>query len=155
MEYMVGKSWKGALVAATIVLVAFILFRLQNEEGYTSNSSIMVSEKTPVDAKQDLRQKEIQHPADYIGGKIASHTNLKGETALEGTLINRATIVNYKDVVIVISLLPATNAPVEKLRYTINKELTAGQSIAYRYTIRPKYKVETVEAVIESAGVVE
>ncbi|HTD94717.1 MAG TPA: DUF4339 domain-containing protein [Chitinophagaceae bacterium] len=152
MGYMVGKSWKGAVIAACIVLVAFVAFRFQNSQANASSATVIAEqEKTPLEAKEELRQREIQNPAKYISGKITYRTTTGGETVIEGTLINTATMVNYRDAVISITLTTPKAKDSKTVSYTLDKELPAGQSVSYEYKISSRSKVEGVQAVIESA----
>jgi GYF domain 2 len=155
MGYMVGKSWKGAVIAACIVLVAFIAFRFQNSQENSSTATVIAAqEKTPLEAKEELRQREIQEPAKYISGKIAYRTTGR-ETVIEGTLINTATMVNYKNAVISITITTANAKDSKTFSYTLDKELPAGQSVPYEYKIFSRSKVESVKAIIEAAAVNE
>lgn len=56
------------------------------------------------------RTMERAEPLKYLNIASDYHTNLIGQTVIEGQINNKATAVTYKDIVVQISYLSETNA---------------------------------------------
>lgn len=152
----IGRFWKEATIALAILLAILIIIKSQKENSYVlGNNSITHRQQMGSQSSEELHRKEMQKPGEYISGKIATHTNLQGETLLEGTLINTATLANFRDPVLVFIFLSRNNTPVGTVKYTVPQYLAAGQAITYKHKLSLPYQVAGVEASIESAKAVD
>jgi len=155
-----ARSRKIALVLLTLLITGFLIIKLQQAESYASTSvsaSVAViekknvPEKKPVPLKEERKKKEKANPSSCVKTKISWRKNLVGETVLQGTLTNTATISNFKDPVIVVTWLSKTNTPLATSRYPLYEYLGAKKTISYKLKVKAPSKYESVTASVESA----
>ena len=77
----------------------------------------------------------MANPTGYINGQINWRKNLVGSTVLEGTLSNTATVVNFKDPVILVTWLSKSNETIGTIQFSVNKTLPAGETISYKLKV--------------------
>ncbi len=154
------KSRKIVLVLLTLFITGFLIIKLQQSENYASTSmSASVSaiekknaiEKTPAQLKEERKKKEKANPSAYVKTKINWRKNLVGETVLEGTLTNTATLSNFKDPVILVTWLSKTNTTLATSRYPLYEYLGAKKTISYKLKVKAPPKYNSIKASVESA----
>lgn len=154
------KSRKIILVLLTLFITGFLIIKLQQSENYASASmSASVSsiekknalEKTPAQLKEERKKKEKANPSAYVKTKLNWRKNLVGETVLEGTLTNTATLSNFKDPVILVTWLSKTNTVLATSRYPLYEYLGAKKTISYKLKVKAPAKYDNVKASVESA----
>lgn len=153
-----GRNRKTVLVVLTLLITGFLIVKLQQSESYAS-ASVSVSAieksnqpvKTTAQLKEERRKKELASPATYIKIKLNWRKNLVGETVLEGTLTNTATLASFKDPVVVVTWLSKTNTVLTKSRYPLYEYLGARKTISYKMKVKALSKYNNVKASVESA----
>lgn len=153
-----ARSRKIVLVLLALLITGFLIIKLQQSESYASASaSVSAIEKksavvkTPVQLKEEKRKKEMANPAMYVKTKINWRKNLVGETVLEGTLTNTATLASFKDPVVLITWLSKTNTVLATSRYPFYEYLGAKKTISYKLKVKAPSKYNSVKASVESA----
>ena len=130
------KAFLVWIVLFTILAVAAIVFITdQNsspKENQNSFSSSPPREKTPEELRQELLLKEQQNPTSYLMHQGTWRGNFIGQTVLEGTISNSATLANFKDVVLSVTWLTKTETELQTEHYTVYEYLGAGKSINYK-----------------------
>lgn len=148
--FIIGKKWKIFLLIAAVALTIFLVARAQQPRSERGSFDAAFS-KSPEQLRAELKQYEMMKPTHYLKGKLGHRKNVIGETVLEGTVENRATIANFKDVVLKITWLSKTNSEMSVTRHTIYEYIGADQTVAFKLkTLGPSgYTNMNVE--IESA----
>jgi predicted nucleic acid-binding Zn ribbon protein len=100
--------------------------------------------KTEEELKQELYQKEISNPKNYLSVQYQWRVNLGGNTILEGYVINNATIAGFKNVSIRASFYSKTDVLLGEETFTIMEFVPAGRSAAFRHKIIGWWKDATI-----------
>lgn len=161
-----GRNWAkmvgGLLIVAAIVLVIKIVNSGRDQPPASSDktaaSYLSLSEpppKTEAELKEELRQREMQNPKKYISTDLTWRINLVGETVIEGTLTNNATMATFKDPVLRVRWLSKTNSVMRESTYPVYEFLGARQSIRCKLKVHGPRKASDVSVVVESATVVK
>ena len=87
----------------------------------------------------------------YVKTKVNWRKNLVGETVLEGTLTNTATVASFKDPVVLITWLSKTNTVLATSRYPLYEYIGAKKTISYKMKVKAPSKYSSVKATVESA----
>jgi hypothetical protein len=153
-----GKSRKTILVVITLIITGFLILKLWQSETHASaaaSEAVIEKKNTPVkttaEIKEERRKKEIASPANYIKTKIKWRKNLVGETVLDGTLTNMATLADFKDPVITISWLSKTNTILATTNHPLYEYLGAKKTIPYKLKLKAPAKYASIKASVESA----
>lgn len=148
--FIFDKKWRIGLAIAAIALTVFLVARTQQPGSEPANAGAALS-KSPEQVRADLKQHEITKPAHYLYGKLKPRKNAIGETILKGTVENMATIASFKDVVLKITWLSATNSELSVTRHTVYETISPAQTVPFELkTIGPSGYVDMI-AEIESA----
>jgi len=167
--FSVAKNLKTILAVIALIIATLLLIELKkskthslaskkvNQPVQTALSQPTVSQpaKSPIQIRKDPRQKELENPAAYIKNEINWRKNLVGSIILEGTLSNTATLVNFKDPVILVTWLSKSNESIGTMQYPVNKFLPAGQSISYKLKASAPSKIAGLRAAVVSATAVQ
>ena len=115
-----------ALIIATLLLIELKKSKTHSAAAKTVNRPIQTAISQPAasqpakstsEIRKDPRQKELENPAGYIKSEINWRKNLVGSIVLEGTLSNTATLVNFKDPVILVTWLSKSNESIGTTQY--------------------------------------
>ena len=168
--FTMGRNWVKALGAVVVLAALFFIIRVAATPGNNANNDERATTsdvkgasytpepprpKTQAELKAELRQTEIQHPVSYISTKFSWWKNLVGETVIEGTLTNNATMAPFKDPVLRVTWLSKTNTPMRVSSYPVYEYLGPRQSVPYKLKVHGPRKAESINLAIESASVVE
>lgn len=162
--FKMGRPWKkvvgGLLVVALIVLVIKIVNSAGDKPPASSDrtaaSSLPIPRpKTEAELREELRQREMKTPGIYISGSVKWRKNLVGETVVEGTLTNNATMATFKDPVLLVTWMSKTNTAMRTNQYPVYEYLGPRESVPYKLKVHGPNKYSTVSIAIKSATVVE
>ena len=135
---------------------AFLIIKLQKPETKTTVfREHNRFEKTASKSNGDRSKKEAVNPAHYIKVKTSWRKNLIGETVLEGSLQNTASVDNFKDPVLLVTWLSKTNTVMGTNRYPLYEYLGAGRTIQFKLKAKAPSKIAEVKVLVESATVVQ
>lgn len=149
--YSIGKFLGlGGLLILVIIITFFIVYKSQNA-GPNSPLRPFAREKTPEELKAELRIKENQTPTSYINHEGTWRKNLLGETVLEGTLSNKATIANFKDIVLNVVWMSKTNTDLKSENFVVYDFVRPGQSIKYKIKTYAPSAVANIRVGVASA----
>jgi len=154
--FFLGKNWKPILAVLVLIITVIFIFKRQTSDGYSlAFETANQSAKTPEQLREELKQKEMMNPANYIIPTKKRRKNLIGETIFEGTLSNTASVANFKDVILKVTWLTKTNTSLGVSRYIVYEYIGAGKSAQYLIrTVGPSEYTNT-QVAIESATPVE
>lgn len=165
--YTIGRHWKkvvgGLLVAAIILLVIKMVNSPGDKPPATSNRTAASylpairppRPKTEAELRNELLQREMQNPKIYISTDVTWRKNLVGETVIEGTLINNASVATFKDPVVRVTWLSKTNTVMRVSRYPVYEYIGARQSVPCKLKVHGPRKASSVSVAVESATAVE
>ena len=103
--------------------------------------------------KEERRKKEKANPSLYVKTKINWRKNLVGETVMEGTLTNTATLSNFKDPVILVTWLSKTNTVHWQQAVILYMNTSAAKkTISYKLKVKAPSKYNSIKASVESAA---
>ncbi|MET0392818.1 MAG: DUF4339 domain-containing protein [Chitinophagaceae bacterium] len=165
--FTMGRYWKGILAGLLVAAVVFLVIKVVNSGGdtppaasdMTAASYIQASPaprpKTEAELKEELRQTEMQNPEKYISTDITWRKNLVGETVIEGTLTNKASVAAFKDPVLRVTWWSKTNTPMRVSTYPVYEYIGARQSVPCKLKVHGPRKAENVGVTVESATAVE
>lgn len=136
-----------------IFLIILIAACGQTNSSIKENSSFSNSshEKTPEELRQELLMKEKQNPITYLKQQSTWRRNLIGETVLEGTISNIATLANFKDVILDVTWLTKTQTKLKSEKYAVYEYIGAGKSITYKIKANAPSSTGGVQIEIASA----
>ncbi len=110
---------------ATVLFFTFsIIFISCSSDSKKSETEKESYEKT----KESMKAKEEKRPSDFLF--VAGHDkkNLLGQTVINGTLVNKASVAIFKDIDLKLSFYSKTNALLETDKETIFEVLHPGES---------------------------
>ena len=161
-----AKNLKTILAVLALIIATLLLIELKKSKTHSAAAVKTVNQPSQTPASQpalsqsikssslvrkDARQIEIDNPVAYIRGEINWRKNLVGSIILEGTLSNSATLVNFKDPVILVTWLSKSNESIGTARYSVDKYLPAGETISYKLKVSPPSKIAGVRMSVVSA----
>ena len=101
---------KPLIYQITFLLTCFTIFGFIGcQNNIKDSNSSNVSEKSPTVLRKELVDIEKKNPLKYLTVKATWKKNLIGETVIQGTITNNATLANFKDVQLQITWLTQTN----------------------------------------------
>lgn len=120
---------KPRIILAAIALIV-VICSCQSSSG-SSNFSFG-TEKTAEEIKAELKQKEQQEFYKYIHAKASMRKNIIGETVLEGTISNAATLTSFKDVVLEVTFISKTGTEIETQNQTVYEIVKPGGLVPFK-----------------------
>jgi len=164
-----GKTLKTILAVAALIIATLLLIELKKSKTNSlagkkvdqpiqttvSQPAVSHSIKSPAPVKIDTRQKEMENPVAYITSEINWRKNLVGSIVLEGTLSNTATVVNFKDPVILVTWLSKSNESIGTNKYPVNKYLPSGETISLKLKVSAPSKIADAWVSVVSATPVQ
>ena len=137
----------------TLFIIVLIVACGQPSPSNKENSNVSNSqrEKTPDELRQELLMKEKENPLIYIKQQGTWRKNLLGESILEGTLTNTATLANFKDVILNVIWLTKTQTELKTERYAVYEYVGAGKSVSYKIVANAPKATGSVQIGIASA----
>ncbi len=123
---------------------------------FACNSENAVKEKKSYDAtKNALLKKEEKSPAAFIAIHGNSKKNIVGQTVVKGTLVNKASIAIFKDVIIKLDFYSRTKALLETDKETIFQIINPGDSQDFKTKYFAPKGTDSVGLQVLGAKVVE
>jgi hypothetical protein len=120
--------WIGLILILS--LVTYLIYA-KNHTSYVSPFESS-SQKSPEQIRAELAQSERQNPGKFISGRVGNRRNLIGQTVIEGTLTNTATIAVFKDVVLQVEFLSKTNSVITSQNFTVYEIIKPGQAVNFK-----------------------
>lgn len=136
--FRIGRflGWTG-LVIVLISTTAFIVYQNQNGSNNNTGSSLMEAfaprEKTPEELRIELAEKEKTNPTQYLVPTAKMRENFFGETIIEGSVMNNASIAVFKDIVLEISYISKTDAVIGTKQFTIYEVAEPGKWASFKF----------------------
>lgn len=143
------------LMGISLLLVLSLVTYLIYANNQTSFVSPFSSEKSPEQLRSELVQTEQQNPGKYISGRVRNRENLIGQTVVEGTLTNSATIAVFKDVVIQVDFISKTNSIMGSKKFTVYQAIHPGEAVSFKEKAFAGKDVADVHVSVVSASAVE
>ena len=112
---------------ATIVIIS----SCQSSSGSNSDFNFG-KEKTAEEIRAELKQKEQQEFSKYINAKASMRRNIIGETVLEGSIANLATLSSFKDVVLEFTFISKTGTEIETQTHTVYEIIDPNKLINFK-----------------------
>lgn len=114
----------------------------QNSEGgmFTESSRQQASQSqnhrpTEQELRDDLYQKEIASPVNYLSADYTWRVNLVGNTLIEGKIYNSASISGFKNVKMTVFFKSKTGVILGRETFTVMEFVPANSSVAFRHKI--------------------
>jgi hypothetical protein len=137
--FRIGRflGWTG-LIIVVLAGTGFIIYKNQGSSNYGSNSSSLLEsiaprEKTPEELRADLAEKEKDNPVEYLAPTVRWRKNLIGETIIEGSIMNNASIAVFKDIVFEVSYLSKTDAVIGTKQFTVYEIAEPGKWASFKF----------------------
>ncbi len=146
-----GSLWKMAGMALLLAVVSFLGFQYLGSGTATSVAAAEVNLPINHETKKDKKQAELSNAPKYIVNKGTTRSNIIGQTVLEGTLKNTASMANYKDPVLTVSWLSKTNTVMESKQCRVYEYVAAGKTIRYKIKVRGPARAKSVKVSVHSA----
>lgn len=141
-------KWIVLLGIIVIAAIAFIANQNSSNGGSDNYPSI---EKSPEELRQELLSKEQENASEYLKHQGTWRGNLIGQTVLEGTISNSATLANFKDVVLEVTWLTKTETELKTELYTVYEFVGASKSVSYKIKVNAPSETAGVRIGISSA----
>lgn len=117
----------GIVIGATFAIAA-LLFIANRHNGDTSTSLDTYQEKL-----MTVEEMERADPAKFLDASGTYRENFWGDAfKVDGTILNNATVANYKDVVVEVVFYSGTDTELDRKRYTIYDFFPAHSKKAFR-----------------------
>lgn len=114
-----------------------------------------VREKTPEELRQELALKEQSSPVEYLSLSGTYRKNLIGETVLEGTITNNATVAVFKDIVVKAGFIAPSGTVVGEKNFTVYVMLGPSQSSPFKVKVSAPKQSSSVSMDVVDAVAVE
>lgn len=82
--------------------------------------------------KENLADKEKNNPVRFLVVENRDRKNLIGQTVVKGTISNRATIANFKDVEIKLSFFSKTGVKLDEGMETVYENIGPGETVKFK-----------------------
>jgi len=139
------------LIGIGILLVLSLLTYIIYANNQTRYLSPFSTVKPAEEIKTEVLQTEKQNPVSYISERTSNRQNLLGQTVLEGTLTNAATVANFKDVMLKVDFFSKTNTIIATENVSIYEQINPGQTISYKKKIYVSKDVANVHITVIGA----
>ena len=104
-------------------------------------------------SKLTIEEVEKKSPERFLTVIGKDKHNIIGQTVVKGTITNKATVVAYKDVIILISFFSKTGALLEEDEEVIYETLKPGTSNNFKSKYFPPKGTDNITMKIKTAGV--
>lgn len=119
------------LTIAGIVFVIFVLERQNIGRGQTSRATYSESKMSVVDY-------ERSHPAEFLDADGTYNPTLFGnKMKVHGTVTNKATVANFKDIVIKVAYYSATKTLINTEQFVLYEYVPAHSKKSFEWKIKP------------------
>lgn len=112
-------------------------------------------QKSYKETKNALLKKEERDPAAFITVNGNSRKNIVGQTVVNGTLVNKASVATYKDVNLQLSFYSKTKALLETDKETIYQILNPGDAQDFKTKYFAPKGTDSVGLKVLGAKVIE
>jgi len=151
-----NKSRSRLMWISIILILSFVTYLIYaNKQSPYASAFNIGAQKSPEQIRAELAQSERQSPGQFISGRTGHRRNLIGETVIEGTLNNSATIAVFKDVVLRVDFLSKTNTIITSKDFTIYEIIRPGQTINFKQKAYVGKDVQNVSVAIMGATAME
>lgn len=131
-------GWPGLIVLGVSITAIILYF---NKSSYAAGSEgisndEVIRSKTPEELRAELLRREQDSPGEYISAQYNNWENLLSQRVIEIDFTNKATMANYKDIIVRIHFLTKTQTELGTTDYTIFKYLPAGGSMTHKMKLQ-------------------
>ncbi|MCD6067900.1 MAG: hypothetical protein K0S33_2726 [Bacteroidetes bacterium] len=125
------------VVVVVIIIVAMVMANLK-KSGAAGNEAI--NNQTYQEKVMTVEEIEQADPARFLDASGTYRENLWGDAMkVEGTITNKATVANYKDVVVEVIFYSETDTELDRKQYTIFEYFPAHSTTAFKLKLnRPQ-----------------
>ena len=138
-----------------IIIFILIISLFSCGRNSQENAATQVVQKTPLELRKELLLKEQGNPKVYLKYEGTWRKNFIGESVLEGTISNTATLANFKDVILNITWTTKTNTELKTEQKIVYEFLSAGKSIDYKIKVKAPSETGGARVNINSATAVK
>lgn len=153
--FRIGRffGWTG-LVVVILAVIGFLVYKNQHSSTDSFLSDALantVREKTPEELRIELAQRERTNPSQYLVPTVKVRENLIGETIVEGSVMNNASIAVFKDIVLEVTYLSKTGTDLGSKSFVIYEVAAPGKWASFKFrTYSPDetkgYSARVIEA---------
>lgn len=111
-----------------VIMIPFIVF----QSSQSTSVFPQLAEKSQAELKAELKSREQENPAAYIGTKITMRGNLIGQKVIEGTISNTASAATFKGILIEISFISKTQTVIATKSFTIYEVIKPQQKLSIK-----------------------
>ena len=140
--------WIGLLFVLSIV--AYFIYA-QGQSAHHASPYGSSYQKSPEQLRAELAATEKQNPGQYISGRTGHRKNIIGQTVIEGTLTNAATIAVFKDVVLQVDFLSKTNSIITTKSFTVYEVINPAQTVKFKEKTYVPKEVQNIQVTIIGA----
>ncbi|HEX2901034.1 MAG TPA: FxLYD domain-containing protein [Bacteroidia bacterium] len=120
----------------TLAIGGYFLFFFDRSDGEAESTENISADSTESNSlllkrKQTL-EKEQANPQEYVEIEIDPKKNLFGETVIEGTLTNKASLTSYKDFELMIHWNDEKGVALDSAVEMILENLDPGENVAFK-----------------------
>ncbi len=133
----IGKAIVFLLITAGILFSIFI-YNMQNRGGYASHAAYSEN-------KISVGDYERMHPAEFLDATGTYNETLFGnKIKVHASVTNRATVANFKDIVIEVSYYSATKTLINTERFVLYEYVPAHSQKDFEWKIKPPGGTNTI-----------
>lgn len=155
--FRIGRflGWTG-LVIVLIAGTGFMIYKNQHSSSDdTSSSSLLEAiaprEKTPEELRAELAEKERANPATYLVPTVKVRYNFVGQTIVEGSIMNNASVAIFKDIVFEVSYISKTNSVISTEKFTVYEVARPGKWASFKFRTSSPKEAEGYSSAVISA----
>lgn len=155
--FRIGRflGWTG-LIIVVIASTGFILYKNQGGSSTDSSSNSLLEaiaprEKTPAELRAELAEKERTNPADYLVPTVKVRQNFAGQTIVEGSIMNNASVAVFQDIEFEVSYLSKTNTVISSERFIVYEIAEPGKWASFKFKTRCPRETEGYAATVVRA----
>lgn len=103
------------------------------------------------EAKMTIEEKERANPGGYLSSTINPDLDAIGQSEVEGSVTNTATLVTYKDIVLTINFMSKTNSIISSEQETIYETVSPNQTKTFKVKVQAPENTSSIEAKVTGA----
>lgn len=138
--FRIGKflGWTGIIIVVIAISAFFINRNSSSTSGLGSSGNSLLKEitqreKTPEELRAELAQKEKSSPTEYLVPTVTVRGNFIGQTIVEGSVMNNASIAVFKDIVLEVTYRSKTGTALSSERFTIYEIAAPGKWASFKF----------------------
>lgn len=128
------------LLLAGILFLVYLVYINNVHRGSGTTDRVTYSE-----SKMSVGDYESAHPSEFLhAGGTYNETFLGNKIKIQGQVTNKATVTNFKDMVIQVSYFSGTKTLINTERFVLYEFLPAHSSKSFNWKIKPPGGTETI-----------